>query len=214
MTFPLPALLVAIAAASAVAGAAPAATLTFDGPICGGAACSDGSAIDQTTGDMPGLDVVYDADLGTPELEPFFAWGPSYSDLTDIAYGRAGVTAGLRFLPTAGGRAEVTGFSLGAWPFTTRGTQWSVIDLFDGAILAQSGPIEVDGTVSTRVTGLWSSASGIQLQFGPDAFNVGIDDVDYALRPGDGTVPAIPLPAALPLLLAGLGALGLMRRRG
>lgn len=201
----------AIVLATFLPGLAAAATLTFDGDVCGPVACSNGSPIDQGTGDLTGLDVVYDSDVSTIAVTPMSFWLDSYSDLSRVAYG-VGSTAGISFVPTAGGTALVTGFSLGAWPSTDRMSQWSIIDLFDGTILAQSGAITVDGLVSTRVTGSWSSASGIQLQFGPDAFNVGIDNIDYALLADDGQIPVIPLPAGLPLLAGGLGALALLRR--
>ena len=37
--------------------------LTFSGAICGGSVCGNGASIDQSYGDLPGLDVQYSAGL-------------------------------------------------------------------------------------------------------------------------------------------------------
>lgn len=200
------------AMAAALPGLAAGATLTFDGAICGGLVCTFNQFIDQGTGSLPGLSVIYDRNLTTAAADPLIFYDDDFSDLTNVAVGATpfgSPGAGISFVPTAGGAAQVTGFSLGAWPMTDRTAEWSVIDLFDGSILAASPEITVDGKAHTRVTGLWTSVGGVQIRFGPNTFLVGIDDIDYALVAAP--VPVVPLPAGLPLLAGGLAALALLR---
>lgn len=70
------------------------------------------------------------------------------------------------------------------------------------------------GAVYSQVTGVFTATStsttitiaGATL--GSRQFMIGLDDVSVT-----GPVPSVPVPAALPLLASGLGALGLMSRR-
>ena len=56
-----------------------------------------------------------------------------------------------------------------------------------------------------------TSANGIGIQFGPDGYNVGIDNVSFAVdRVVDGGVPE---PASWALMLLGFAGLGAVMRR-
>ncbi len=59
-------------------------------------------------------------------------------------------------------------------------------------------------------SGSWSSETAIALAFGPDAVNIGISNISYSVTPA--SLSAVPVPPAAPLLLAGLGAVALLRR--
>ena len=56
-----------------------------------------------------------------------------------------------------------------------------------------------------------TSANGLILQFGPDAYNGGIDNVSFTANLLQGT--AVPEPASLALFGSALFAVALMRRR-
>ena len=204
-------------AAAFLASPAAAATLDFEGDVCdGGVACFDGAFIDQGYGDIAGIDVVYDRDVdsGGP-ADGLSFWAGSYSDLANVAWGGSSDDIGrpsIRFLATGSSAVSVTGFDFGAYPNTDRETQYSIIDLATGTVLFASPQFTVSGTTATNVAGLWTSSVGIEIQWGPNGYNVGIDNVEYGLAtavpPGE-----IPLPAGLPLLALGVGGLALLRRR-
>jgi len=218
---PAAALAIALSAGSA---SATTYTLDFSGNICGDGteACGNGSEISQGYGDVAGqVDVIYDSnttvgDEGS-DASRMFHWGPSYSDLTSVAYGGVGVPVSIFLRPLAAGLIiTLDTFSLGAWPNTNRDTSYSVLDGL-GNLLTSSGPITVLGATASIFgnPGTWSSADGIRIVFGPDAFNVGIDNIQFTVTGdgGGGGPTPIPLPASALLLIAGLGGLAALRRR-
>jgi len=197
----------AAVAAMALAAAQPASAdlLTFDGDICaGGTSCTNGETIDQSYGDTAVVDVVGIGNVASPG-GPLYFWADSYSDLTNVAYGDNGVTVGLFLDPAAGYQVTLNGFDLGSWPFLSRSSQWSIYDGL-GNLLDSSGGIVVNGQVSTHVPGPYTSAHGIQINWGPDGYDVGIDNVDFTVSriPTGG----IPEPSTWAMLIMGFSALG------
>ena len=196
----------AIGALTMVVFAMPvyAVVLDFDGNICnGGSPCTALSPIDQTYGDISGkLDVIYDASISTTTPDNLFFWATGFSDLTNVAYGNDGATAEVFLNPSSGFQVTLNSFDLGAYN-GNRVTQWTILDGL-GTELASSGPITVSGTTATTVSPGLTSPTGFQIQWGPDAYNVAIDNIDFTV---------VPLPAALPLFLSALAGFGLMARR-
>lgn len=210
----LTAALVGLALQSLATGAsAITSTLTFDGNICfdgvtGGLACSNYGLIDPAYGDIAGtVDVQYDRLLGSGG-EPLSFWDTTYSDLINVAWGSNGDAAGTAEIfikPDAGNTVTLKSLDLGSYNYTSRDTQLTILD-GEGNILASSGAITILGSVHSHFDIDLASASGIRIQWGPSAYNVGIDNVVFE-------VSAVPEPQEYALLLAGLGLVGWAARR-
>lgn len=193
------------AAFGALPCAAHAVTLDFTGDICGGgAACTPSAAIDQSYGDLPGLDVIYDGS-DAPGLQPMYWYPDNYSGLTGVAYGHEISTPSQITLdPSPGYIVTLNSFQLGAWDSRPQTTRVRVYDLGGGAdFVPETGNYQIS-TLPDLFRGPFESENGIVIDFGPDAWNVAIDNIDL-------TLARTPLPPSLSLL--GLAFLGLGLRR-
>ncbi len=134
-------------------------------------------------------------------------WLDSYSGRA-AAYCGSGVDCRLDLLANAGSVVTLDSFWLGGWPNTNRQIAWSVIDLGTGDVLASDTPTgpNVPGVGGTTVILFASSATGLRIQFGPDGFNGGINDITFSATP-------VPEPGSWALWLAGLGGVALVVRR-
>ena len=207
--------LVAIAAlASAIATPAWSDVLTFDGNICGPSTCGNGTQITQTYGDVAGVvDVIYNRQVSPPVSagdELFNFWTTGYSDLVNVAWGGSNDNVGraeIFLKPLDGNPITLNSLDLGTFGGFPQGTQLSVLS---GAsdILFQSAAFTVDGVVHSHFDFNLTSADGIRIQFGPSAFNVGIDNVNFTT--GRQSV-GVPEPTTVALFSMGLFAC--VRRR-
>lgn len=193
--------------------AAPAAAgvLTFSGDICGGPCAVDQSfiPISNDYGDIAGqLDVSYFTLVnGAVAVSNLFYWKNNYGGLDGVAYGDIG-SAEILFKPASGYAVTVTGFQLGAY----LGDYLSRFTVFDGLgnVLYTSGvdPITIVGSAPSTFTGNWTSSDGIRISFGPDSFNVGIDNVTFEV-----TALPVPEPSQLILVATAMAGLWCFRRR-
>lgn len=204
-------LLAATVAGTAQAGA-PSSMLTFDGSICSGGPCSSGSRIDVSYGDITGvLDVQYNREITLSQTDARLSWWDwSYSDLYGVAWGSSGDatgTAEIFLKPADGYQVTLHSFELGSWPRTTRDTQVTLLS-GAGATLMSSTPLTISGATHTDVLAGITSADGIRIQWGPSAYNVGIDNIAFDVTP-------IPEPETYALMAMGLGMIGwsVARRR-
>lgn len=206
---------VAVIALSSAFTAAPAGAnvLDFSGNICSGP-CANFGTIDDTYGDIAGVvDVSYRNLLGNTGATNLRYWSTDYNDLVDVAWtdGGDGNSRGEIYIQPLNGHAvTLNSFDLGAWVNTTRTSTYSILD---GAmnVLFESGSIEVGSPPNHShydFAGL-TSLDGIRIQWGPSAFNVGIDNINYSLSGAP-----VPLPPGAALLGASLLALLGRHRRG
>lgn len=200
-------------AASSLAGSASATphTLTFDqSNACGVAACGDGSAISANYGSVAGLQISYNSydNLGNHLSSSMYSWDTQYGDLTDIAYAAGGDCCSVGEITFQVTQPGVTFTFIDAmfasWPNVDRTTQISLLRL-DRSLFGTTGPITAPGAGHYSVTCSCTTTSGFILQFGPDAFNTGVDNIRFDVSGATGTVPE---PAGWALMLAGFGALG------
>ena len=163
------------------------------------------------TFDAGQLDVRYDAIVGdAAPLDPLSWWGSSYSDLSGVAWGGAGDASGVAEIllrPLAGYQVTLQGFDLGAYPNTDRTTQVTIRSLA-GGVLATSGTFTVDGDVRSSLAYDITRTDGIRIQWGPNAYSVGIDNVRFTVSQA-----AIPEPASWAMMILGFGAAGGVMRR-
>lgn len=194
-------------------GSVQAATLDFSGNICGGGtSCTDAEGIDQSYGDMTGVDVEYDGDQGLSGLQNFNYWNDSYGDLTGVAYYGEGAT--LSFLAATGYKVFLDSLETAGWPNSNRILGFTVTDLFDGSILYSTPAGTVaPGTGHADFNLALSSIVGLKITFVGDFFNGGVDNIVYRAEPTQPNPSPVPLPAGMWLLGGGLAALAAMRRR-
>lgn len=199
-----------------ISNVANANIIDFSGNICNGnaGACSDGREINQSYADIAGqLDVVYDrnigqADAGTDASRLQF-WD-DYSNLNGVAWGDSGSASEIFLKPLDGSLVTLNSVDFGSYLDFDRTSQFTVLDGSTNASLFSSGTFSVSALAVSFTDLNLSSLNGLRLQWGPDAFNVGIDNIDYTL--GGGTPSEVPIPAAAWLFGSGIMGLFGMRR--
>ncbi len=204
-------------AALGFASTASAEILTFDGNICnGGFACINFASIDQSYGDTAFVDVQtrYDSTGSASSANALQFWNSDYNELSNIAFGTPSSSgASIFFAPIAGYQVTLNSFNLGAWP--NRIGAPSQFTIFDGtgATLFSSGLIQVGqlGNLSSFYNVGLTSANGIGLLFGPESYNVGVDNINFTVS--SIVSSAVPEPATWAFMIFGFGAIGGAMRR-
>jgi hypothetical protein len=109
-----------------------------------------------------------------------FYWSTGYSDLTDISYANSSPdTAEITLNPDPGFQVTLESFDLGAWDNIDRSSQVTIYNLDYSEVLFSSGIITIDSTLANSFTPNLTRNDGIKIQFGPDAWNVGIDNIIF-----------------------------------
>ncbi|OUS22101.1 hypothetical protein A9Q95_03445 [Rhodobacterales bacterium 59_46_T64] len=182
--------------------------MTFDG------VAGDYTAFDDTLGDSTHVDVTNDTLYGFGSAGVYEShlehWTNNYSGLTDIAFPSASGRVGqLAFGIDAGYELTFDSFDFGNYfdGSTARDASFRIYDAAWGLVWS-SDVTGHTGAAVTMTPGVAITGTGY-FQWGSD-WNIGIDNFAYSVAE---ITPAVPLPAGLPLLLAGLTGFGVLRRR-
>jgi hypothetical protein len=210
MIKPLALFLTATAAAFA-GGPSNAAVIDFSNTGCT-ANNSQNCLIPQTYGDTVDVDVSYrtlSATTGQPTGSGLFQFG-SYGDLTDVVYGGGDglhYIAEITLTATMGHLLSLQSFDVATY---NRRASYVPISIYDLAGNLLSGGTYVTGS-PTHATVKPSTGylSGVVIRWGPDSYNVGLDNITYDAQP----VIPVPEPATWAMLLCGFGAMGWSLRR-
>ncbi|NRR29809.1 PEP-CTERM sorting domain-containing protein [Oxalobacteraceae bacterium] len=172
-------------------------------------ACGNGSVLAQSYGDVAGsLDVSY-ASLNQPNSS-LRVWDADYNNLRGVVYGDGNdgnSAARIDLLGLGGKGVTLSHFDLGAYSNTSRGTHLTISAIGGPVLYSYDGNVGgLPGNIASSFDGNWSSASGLRIEWRNSAYNVGIDNITYA-------VTAVPEPSAYLMLGAGLFGLGLLARR-
>ena len=188
-----------------VAPGAEAAVMTFD-DVTG-----DYTPFTQSLGDIAGLDVsnVTRETFGNAAGQsPILHWTNNYSGLVDVAFAATNGQVGeLGFTPDSGLAVTLTSFDFGNYSngVSPRNAIFRVYD----ADWNQLWEYVVTGHTGAAVTvniGLTLNGPA-HFQWGTD-WDIGVDNFTYSVAPA-----AVPVPASLPLLGAGIAGFAALRRR-
>lgn len=176
--------------------------------------CTNGAYLLQTYGDVAGaVDVTYSAPSITDRSLRW--WAEDYNNLFGVAFADIGdfeSRARIELKPLAAGEGiTLTSFDLGAF---YRGTQTTTVNIYaiggSTPLYTFTGDVGDAFIAPTSFAVNVQSDNGLWIEWQDDAFNVGIDHIQFST-----TAAAVPEPASVALILAGLVGIGAMvRRRG
>lgn len=186
-------------------------TLDFDAALaCTGGPCINGSAISDSYGDNASLNFSWtgSSSNGGPADADANWWDADYGSLRGVAWGGNSSNGVLRVIIEGLGGTTLSGiaFDYAGWPNTDRSVFVTVRSL-DLSTVYASTTLTAPGTGFLNANACCGAFSAFVLDFGPDGFNAGIDNLTIDYTPGT----AVSEPASLALMLAALGGLGLMR---
>ena len=182
--------------------------LTFDAADACSPACVDWDLIDQSYGDGVGVDFVWsDQSFGDqPGMQFWEDWGAT----TDAIF--AGVDDGasvgqIDIIALSGFAVSLGGFDLAAYSIDQT-SSWMIEDLAGGTLASSGGDVAILFSAVTSVNAGFTSSAGFRIMWGPNAYNVGLDNLSF-------DVTSVPEPGTLFLLGLGLGlaGLGMLRRK-
>jgi hypothetical protein len=204
----------------AIAAAAPAqaatTVLSFNNAKCTPEpACRSSLTVDQSYGDGVGVDVsyrVFNPLTGETYRNGVTYWETGYGDLNGVVY--SGTSNPFRveitFKALAGYELSLSSFDLATFQRITATTP-VIIETLSGKSLF-SGQQGTNPGGHNHVTADTDYVTdGIRLMFGPDSFNVGIDNVAFDVRP-TANAP-VPEPATWAMLILGFFGTGALLRR-
>ncbi len=200
---------------------AAATVLDFAGNICGVAGnltCGNGSQIGQNYGDTAGqVDVSYraaNATTGVTTEAYLKTWQSGYGDLTRVVWGGAneiGFFSEITLTALAGYEVSLRSFDFGCYQnrVSCRTMNYTIINGASaiGGGSASSG-FPGHGSLSPN-TAYYTSP--IVLRWGPDGYDVGLDNITFDVRAV--SAGAVPEPASWALMIFGFGIAGAAMRR-
>jgi hypothetical protein len=206
-------------AAMAPATASAAVTvLNFTGACAGG--CGNGTRVAQSYGDSVGLNISYrSVNVVTGQtFEPFLkTWQVGYGDLSGVIWGgadRTGYRSEIVFEVAEGYEMRLVGFDYATY-FQGNTTVPFNIATLDGESLYDDRYGVTPGSHNYFAANTGFSSSGFNLSWGPDGYEVGLDNIAFEIRAIEVPTGGIPEPGAWALMILGFGATGAaLRRRG
>jgi len=204
-----------VAIAAAVPAQAAVTVLSFNNATCSGGTCRSTTAIDETYGDGAGVDVSYR--VFNPATDATYRtnliyWEKGYGDLDGVAYSGTSnaFSTEITFKALAGYELSLLSFDLATFSRISPSTPVRIetlsgVSLFSGQQSTNPGGHNHLTIDTAYVT------DGIRLVFGPDSFNVGIDNIAFDVRP-TANAP-VPEPATWAMLILGFFGTGALLRR-
>lgn len=219
--------LLSVALLATVGVAAPAVAvptlLDFSGNICGtmgNLACGNSSAIGQGYGDSASVNVSYRSIVNATNVtaEPFLKfWSTGYGDLNGVVWGGGDpVTFRSEIVLTPLAGFEVALRSLDAGCYLNRASCQSLnfdIRSASGVAIAVGSTPTLNPSHATLAVNSNYFSDGIVLQWGPDGYDAGLDNILFDVRAIGGGAGAVPEPAAWALMISGFGMVGAASRR-
>ncbi|WP_068876104.1 MULTISPECIES: PEP-CTERM sorting domain-containing protein [unclassified Phenylobacterium] len=203
----------AVAAALTLgAGPANAAVVLLDFTNAPCSASGTLCAISQAYGDQAGVDVSYDTvSVATGEAtSSAFYWSGKYGDLDKVLY--AGADARNAYGEVV--LRAANGYKLSLLDFDyagfggARNAPFKILDLAGNVLTSFTGSTTAGGHESASINTAY--LDGVVLRWGPDSYNVALDNIRFDLQAP--AVSAAPEPAGWALMLAGFGGMGAMLR--
>jgi hypothetical protein len=173
--------------------------------------CGNGTAISQSYGDVPGIsDITYSSPrIATPQS--LLWWATAYNNLYGVAWSNgsdADSRARIEIKALQPGQAvTLSSFDLGGYAFATRSTKVNIYAIGGSTpLFSFTGDVGNGSVSATSFSPNITVAGGLWIEWADSAFNVGIDNIQYS-------VSAVPEPASVLLMLAGVAGLLAARRR-
>ena len=214
------------AAALALAGPASAVEviLDFGGSACPGGSCSNTEAILAGYGDTTGLDVSYRS-LNHPAgtvYQPYLKYWLTFGDLSGVVWGGANdddYRSENIFDALDGFEISLRSFDVATFARSTPSSPFAISSL--GGVSIFAGDIATNPGAHNHfvLNGAYFS-DGIRLGWGPDGYNVGVDNLVLDIRAVTAAPAPLPIPepALWAMMIAGFGTVGGLirhvRRRG
>jgi hypothetical protein len=174
-------------------------------------ACVNGAAISQSYGDVAG---VADISYSSPRItapQSLLWWNTAYNNLYGVAWstGSDGNSRARIEIKAVQPEQAVTisSFDLGAYVNTSRPTNLNIYAIGGTTpLFSFTGSVGNSNVSATSFTPNISVPGGLWIEWADSAYNVGIDNIQFS-------VTAVPEPASMLLMLAGVAGLLAARRR-
>lgn len=190
------------------AGHADAAVVRLDFTSAPCSASGALCAISQAYGDQTGVDVSYRtvSVANGQSTSSAFYWSGKYGDLDKVLYAGADARSAygeVVLKATDGYRLSLLDFDYAGFG-GARTAPFKILDLQGNILTSFTGATTAGGHKSAGVNTAY--LDGVVLRWGPDSYNVAVDNIRFDLQAP--TVSAAPEPAAWALMLIGFGGMG------